>query len=343
MTTPHAADAPAEPTHPWAEAWSALSPQRRAALHSRIVDREPIEELAGRLGRTVADTEALVASTLVAFRREVVLGIGTGYGEECGSLVLRLVDSAGERLDRGERRALASHADGCPQCAAAVGELLEMDARLRDGLIALLGGQAPAAVKVPAARTPLVGTPARRRLGLGVGLAVAAVTVGAVVVATTNIFDEGAVEDIRAAFPTSVDDRIEDSDVADAAPAAPLVRLGSRTGARAPIASRTPVAVDAATAAPQAASAPGPVGGQAGGEQAGGGNSGGGGNGGGGGGNGGGGGTPGDPGDPGTTPPLDVAVDAETGSVTLTVGLLGDPIVISTPPITQPDRKVNKR
>ena len=38
------------------------------------------------------------------------------------------------------------------------------------------------------------------------------------------------------------------------------------------------------------------------------------------------------------TPPLDVAVDSETGSITLTVGLLGEPIVISTPPLTVNNR-----
>ena len=127
------------PTHPWAAAWTALSPQRRTALRARVVDREPVAELAERLGRTVEDTEALVASTVLAFRREVVLGIGTGYDEECGSLVLRLVDSAGERLTRPERKALAAHADTCPACARAVGELLELDARLRDGLLQLDG------------------------------------------------------------------------------------------------------------------------------------------------------------------------------------------------------------
>ena len=127
------------PTHPWAAAWTALSPQRRTALWARVVDREPVAELAERLGRTVEDTEALVASTVLAFRREVVLGIGTGYDEECGSLVLRLVDSAGERLTRPERKALAVHADTCPACARAVGELLELDARLRDGLLQLDG------------------------------------------------------------------------------------------------------------------------------------------------------------------------------------------------------------
>ena len=127
------------PTHPWAAAWTALSPQRRTALWARVVDREPVAELAERLGRTVEDTEALVASTVLAFRREVVLGIGTGYDEECGSLVLRLVDSAGERLTRPERKALAVHADTCPACARAVGELLALDARLRDGLLQLDG------------------------------------------------------------------------------------------------------------------------------------------------------------------------------------------------------------
>ena len=130
-------------THPWAAAWTALSPQRRTALWARVVDREPVVALAERLGRTVEDTEALVASTLLAFRREVVLGIGTGYDEECGSLVLRLVDSAGERLTRPERKALAAHADTCPACARGVGELLELDARLRDGLLQLDAAPGP--------------------------------------------------------------------------------------------------------------------------------------------------------------------------------------------------------
>ncbi|WP_415836716.1 hypothetical protein, partial [Nocardioides marinus] len=145
-------------THPWAAAWTALSPQRRTALWARVVDREPVATLAERLGRTVEDTEALVASTLLAFRREVVLGIGTGYDEECGSLVLRLVDSAGERLTRPERKALAAHADTCPACARGVGELLELDARLRDGLLQLdaaPGGPAAA----PAVAGPVVPMP----------------------------------------------------------------------------------------------------------------------------------------------------------------------------------------
>ena len=145
-------------THPWAAAWTALSPQRRTALWARVVDREPVVALAERLGRTVEDTEALVASTLLAFRREVVLGIGTGYDEECGSLVLRLVDSAGERLTRPERKALAAHADTCPACARGVGELLELDARLRDGLLQLdaaPGGPAAA----PAVAGPVVPAP----------------------------------------------------------------------------------------------------------------------------------------------------------------------------------------
>ena len=38
------------------------------------------------------------------------------------------------------------------------------------------------------------------------------------------------------------------------------------------------------------------------------------------------------------TPPLDVAVDTETGSITVTVGLLGEPIVISTPPLVVNNR-----
>ena len=44
------------PTHPWAAAWTALSPQRRTALWARYVDREPVAQLAERLGRTVEDT-----------------------------------------------------------------------------------------------------------------------------------------------------------------------------------------------------------------------------------------------------------------------------------------------
>ena len=142
-------------THPWAAAWTALSPQRRAALHGSVVDREPVAALAARLGRTEDDTQALVSSTLLAFRREVVLGLGTGYDAECGSLVLRLVDSAGERLTRTERKALSAHADSCPACARAVGELLELDSRLRDGLLELVGADAPAVprtVAVPAPR-----------------------------------------------------------------------------------------------------------------------------------------------------------------------------------------------
>ena len=42
------------------------------------------------------------------------------------------------------------------------------------------------------------------------------------------------------------------------------------------------------------------------------------------------------------TPPLDVAVDPGTGSVTLTLGLWGEPIVISTPPMPR-QLVVNKR
>lgn len=138
--------------HPWSTAWSALSPQRRTALWGRVVDREPVADLAVRLGRSEADTEALVASTLLAFRREVVLGIGTGYAEECGTLVLRAVDSAGERLSRAERKALALHADSCPECARAVGELLELDARLRDGMLGLEApGSRPAPLDGPVA------------------------------------------------------------------------------------------------------------------------------------------------------------------------------------------------
>ncbi len=148
------------PTHPWAAAWTALSPQRRTALWARVVEREPLPALAERLGRTVEDTEALVASTLLAFRREVVLGIGTGYDVECGSLVLRLVDSAGERLTRPERKALAAHADTCPACARAVGELLELDARLRDGLMQLDGPSTAAGDDVaPVVAGPVVPAP----------------------------------------------------------------------------------------------------------------------------------------------------------------------------------------
>lgn len=144
------------PTHPWAAAWTALSPQRRTALWARYVDREPVAQLAERLGRTVEDTEALVSSTVLAFRREVVLGIGTGYEPECGSLVLRLVDSAEDRLTRSERRALADHADTCPACARAVGEMLELDARLRDGLLQLGG---PRVEDTPVVAGPAVPAP----------------------------------------------------------------------------------------------------------------------------------------------------------------------------------------
>ena len=41
--------------------------------------------------------------------------------------------------------------------------------------------------------------------------------------------------------------------------------------------------------------------------------------------------------------PLDVRVDDETGAITVTVGLLGEPITITTPPITRQPREVNKR
>jgi anti-sigma factor RsiW len=136
--------------HPWTDAWHALSPLRREALIASVVEGQRGEELASRLGRSIADAEALVASTVLAFRREVVLARGTGYDEECGALVLRLVDSGAERLERSERKALAAHADHCPDCAEAVGELLELDARLREGLLVLLGAPQPSLV--PAAR-----------------------------------------------------------------------------------------------------------------------------------------------------------------------------------------------
>lgn len=148
VTIPHDDPTHAQaPRHPWAAAWSAMSPQRRSALLSRVVDQEPIADLASRLGRSESDTEALIASSLLAFRREVVLGAGTGDDEECSSLVLSLVDSTDARLTRSERRALAAHADACPECVRGVGELLELDARLREGLLQLPG---PSSASTPA-------------------------------------------------------------------------------------------------------------------------------------------------------------------------------------------------
>lgn len=153
--------------HPWSEAWQALSPLRRTVLHSRVVEREPVAALADRLGRSEAETEALVRTTVLAFRREVVLGIGTGYDAECGSLVLRLADSAGERLARQERRALAVHGGSCTPCSSAVVALLELDTSLRDGLLHLVGTGLHTAV-VPAPRaggasTAAAGGPTGRR------------------------------------------------------------------------------------------------------------------------------------------------------------------------------------
>lgn len=150
--------------HPWAEAWQALSPLRRTVLHSRIVEREPLATLADRLGRSAAETEELVRTTVLAFRREVVLGLGAGYDAECGSLVLRLADSAGERLARHERRALAIHGGSCAPCSSAVVALLELDTSLRDGLLHL-GGTGLPTPAVPSPRTGGAGaaTPAGRR------------------------------------------------------------------------------------------------------------------------------------------------------------------------------------
>lgn len=153
--------------HPWSEAWQALSPLRRTVLHSRVVEREPVAALADRLGRSEAETEALVRTTVLAFRREVLLGLGTGYDAECGSLVLRLADSAGERLARQERRALAAHGGSCTPCSSAVVALLELDTNLRDGLLHLVGTGRPTAV-VPAPRaggasTAAAGGPTGRR------------------------------------------------------------------------------------------------------------------------------------------------------------------------------------
>lgn len=150
--------------HPWAEAWAALSPLRRTVLHSRVVEREPLATLADRLGRSAAETEDLVRTTVLAFRREVVLGLGTGYDGECGSLVLRLTDSAGERLARHERRALAIHGGSCAPCSSAVVTLLELDTSLRDGLLHLVGTGLPtAAVPAPRAGGASGAAPAGRR------------------------------------------------------------------------------------------------------------------------------------------------------------------------------------
>jgi hypothetical protein len=137
--------------HPWAEAWQALSPLRRTVLHSRVVEREPLTTLADRLERSESETEDLVRTTVLAFRREVVLALGTGYDAECGSLVLRLTDSAGERLTRQERRALAVHGGSCAPCSSAVVALLELDTSLRDGLLHLVGTDLPTPA-VPAPR-----------------------------------------------------------------------------------------------------------------------------------------------------------------------------------------------
>ena len=142
--TPHA-------RHRWAPAWEALSPLRRLTLRARVVDREDVTAIAERLGRPVAEVQELLSSSLHTFRREVVLGIGTGYAEECGSVVLRRADSAGDSLTRADRAALASHAATCSDCAPAVEAMLELDARLRDGLLDLLAARGSGPV-VPAPR-----------------------------------------------------------------------------------------------------------------------------------------------------------------------------------------------
>lgn len=150
--------------HPWSEAWQALSPLRRTVLHSRVVEREPLATLADRLGRSEAETAALVRATVLAFRREVVLGLGTGYDAECGSLVLRLTDSGDERLARHDRRALAIHGGSCAPCSSAVVTLLELDTSLRDGLLHLVGTGLPTpAVPAPRAGGAGTATPAGRR------------------------------------------------------------------------------------------------------------------------------------------------------------------------------------
>lgn len=137
--------------HRWAPAWEALSPLRRLVLRARVVDREDVAATADRLGRPVAEVQELLSSSLRTFRREVVLGIGTGYAEACGSVVLRRVDSAGDSLSRADRTALATHAATCSDCAPAVEAMLELDARLRDGLLDLLAARGSGA-SVPAPR-----------------------------------------------------------------------------------------------------------------------------------------------------------------------------------------------
>lgn len=324
---------------------------RRAALHSRVVDREPLPALAERLGRSEGDTEALVSSTVLAFRREVVLGLGTGYDEECGSLVLRLTDSAGERLTRGERRALAAHAETCPACAPAVRELLALDAGLRDGLIHLLGTGSASTPVVPAPRaaggaagggptavpaaSPAVSRHRRRGWVLGAGLATTAVVGGFLVLGGTA----DTPLDVVAAGPVAADQPAASTDATEAVgdPGAQRVLRGRTVRTAAPASDTasdtdreggaTAGAQGPAAPAPQAG-APGTSGGQDGDQP-----------------DGQPGGQPGGPGEqpggePGPdedpeVPPLDVAVDQGTGSVTITVGLLGDPLVISTPPITR--------
>lgn len=142
----------AQSGHRWAPAWEALSPLRRLVVRARVVDREDVGDIAVRLGRPVAEVEELLSSTLRTFRREVVLGIGTGYAEACGSVVLRRVDSAGDSLTRADRTALGTHAATCADCAPAVEAMLELDARLRDGLLDLLSARG-SGTSVPAPRT----------------------------------------------------------------------------------------------------------------------------------------------------------------------------------------------
>ncbi len=141
----------AQSSHRWAPAWEALSPLRRGVLRARIVDREGVADIAARLDRPAAEVEELLSSSLRTFRREVVLGVGTGYAEACGSVVLRRVDSAGDSLSRPDRTALASHAATCSDCASAVEAMLELDARLRDGLLDLLSARGSGST-VPAPR-----------------------------------------------------------------------------------------------------------------------------------------------------------------------------------------------
>lgn len=138
--------------HRWAPAWEALSPLRRLVLRARVVDREDVAAVADRLGRPVVEVQELLSSSLRTFRREVVLGVGTGYAEECGSVVLRRVDSAGDTLSRADRAALVSHSATCADCAPAVEAMLELDARLRDGLLDLLAARGPGST-VPPPRT----------------------------------------------------------------------------------------------------------------------------------------------------------------------------------------------